>query len=393
LKIGGEKMQEKTTNSLDKSEESQMLLASKQASNDDELTFGDIFERNEILDTLRGFTIMYVIFVHCLYWLGLFNGNYSSVIKSFFLIEMPLFFFITGASNSLSKKRTIIDFYLSRFQRVLLPYWIYCVLCIILTIIIQKIIPFEQDEYFSISLPTVFQPVSKVAYLTGTLWFVPVYLYVILLFPLLKWYYERHENDNKKYIPLIVFPIMLANNGWEMIYDARMVLFYGFWMYSGMFFQKLDMYESIKNKRKIIPIISGCALLVVWFVQKNIAYANMQTNKFPPNIVFMIYTLGGLLTFYLLSRHILNFISILRKNQLFNWIYEQYIESAYTIYLYHPLSFLSILIVLEKTPTVKGYLYNNQWLCFFVYMVLTIPMCAVLGRLFSWGERIKIKHW
>jgi hypothetical protein len=306
---------------------------------------------------------------------------------------MPFFFFLAGSSNSLGKKRTIIRFYLSRFQRILLPYWIYGIFCVILTIIARKIIPFEQEKYFSINLPNFFTPVSKVPYLTGALWFVSVYLYVILLFPLLKWYYDRHENDNKKYIPLILLSIMLVNNGWETLYDAKMILFYGFWMYLGIFFKNFDMYGSIKDKRKIMPVVIFCALCIVWFIQKNRSYANMQTNKFPPNIVFLVYSFGSLATFYILSKYILNFIGILRNNKLFNWIYKQYIENCYTIFLYHPLSFLPILFILNKIPNIKDWLFSHQLICFLVYMVLTIPMYAVIGKLFSWGEKIKIKLW
>jgi peptidoglycan/LPS O-acetylase OafA/YrhL len=196
--------------------------------------FDNVGHRNRDIDTLRGFAMMYVIFIHCLYWIGLFNGKYSSVIKSLFLIEMPLFFFIAGASNSLGRKRKLFNFYFSRFQRILLPYWIYGIICIALTIIAQKMMHFEQLRYFSLSIPNFFIPISNVPYLTGALWFVSVYLYIILLFPFLKWYYERHENDNGKFIPLLVFPLLLGNNGWEVLYDAKMVFFYGFWTYLAM---------------------------------------------------------------------------------------------------------------------------------------------------------------
>ena len=62
-------------------------------------------QRDENIDILRGFTMMYVVFVHCLYWAGLFNGTFSSVFKSLFLIEMPLFFFIVRVQVMLWVKR------------------------------------------------------------------------------------------------------------------------------------------------------------------------------------------------------------------------------------------------------------------------------------------------
>lgn len=305
---------------------------------------------------------------------------------------MPFFFFIAGASNVLGRKRTLLRFYASRFQRILLPYWIYGILCILITAAAKRIIPLEQKNYFSFTIPTLFSPLSKLPYLTGALWFVPIYLFVILLFPLLKWYYEQYENDIKNILPLILFALLLINKGWEVLYEARMILFYGFWMYLGLFFSKLDWYGSVKSKRNILPGIIICAGAVLWFLQKNRDYANMQTNKFPPNIVFLIYTFGALSVFYLLSSYILKGICKLRKNFIFNWIYKQYIDNCYTIFLYHPFSFLFLYIVLQYSG-LRAVLFKNEWLCLSLYILVTIPMNAVIGKIFSWCEKIKIKEW
>ncbi|MDR2511322.1 MAG: acyltransferase [Bacteroidales bacterium] len=67
--------------------------------------------RNEKLDIFRGLAMIWVILTHCLYWLG-----YFSSIKSFLLIEMPLFFFISGASNGMSNKKSLKGFYTNRFE-------------------------------------------------------------------------------------------------------------------------------------------------------------------------------------------------------------------------------------------------------------------------------------
>jgi len=233
----------------------------------------DLPQRDNVLDILRGLAMIYVIFIHCIYWINIFNGRYSSTIKSLFLIEMPLFFFIAGASNSMGKQKGVLRFYFSRFQRILLPYWIYGIICIILTILAKKVITFEQEKYFFVNLPMLFSPVSSLPYMTWTLWFVPIYLYVMLAFPLLKWYYERHERENKKYIPLIIFALLLCNTGWEVLYEAKMVIFYCFWTYLGLFYRRINWNEPLRNKIKSLPVIIFCALIILWFIQKT---ENMQ---------------------------------------------------------------------------------------------------------------------
>jgi hypothetical protein len=148
---------------------------------------------------------------------------------------------------------------------------------------------------------------------------------------------------------------------------------------------------TIKNKIKIMPVILFCAILLIWIVKKGNHGFNMQNNKFPPNVVFLIYTVGALLTLYLFSKYIINGLNYVRKNKVFDWIYKQYIENCYSMFLYHPLSFL-ILYVFFSYSGLNEYIFKNQWICFFVYIITTIPMTAIIGKLFSWTEKITIKN-
>lgn len=53
-------------------------------------------KRDKGLDVLRGVAMSLVILVHCFYWVYFFKGQYSMIIKSLFLIEMPLFSLLVG---------------------------------------------------------------------------------------------------------------------------------------------------------------------------------------------------------------------------------------------------------------------------------------------------------
>jgi hypothetical protein len=183
---------------------------------------------------------------------------------------------------------------------------------------------------------------------------------------------------------------LVSYHGGEALYEAKMVFFYGFWTYSGLFFKKMDVPGSIKSKRKIIPAIVLCAITVLWFVTGDLRFADMQGNKFPPNIVFLIYTTGALLTFYLFSKHIINGLNFLIRNKPFSWIYKQYIENCYSMFLYHPLAFLA-LYVFFRYSGLREYVFSNQWICMLIYMLITIPTTAIIGKFFSWAERISIK--
>ena len=59
---------------------------------------------------------------------GLTNFYYVAVdswIVSMLLFEMPLIFYISGAAYKLSRKKSLKELIVSRFYRVILPYYVY----------------------------------------------------------------------------------------------------------------------------------------------------------------------------------------------------------------------------------------------------------------------------
>lgn len=79
-------------------------------------------ERDKQLDLYRGLSMIYVVcFIHVIYWLKI--G--SEPILSLMLFEMPIIFFISGASLSFRKEpRSFWNTLCSRFKRVVIPYYI-----------------------------------------------------------------------------------------------------------------------------------------------------------------------------------------------------------------------------------------------------------------------------
>lgn len=80
--------------------------------------------------------IYVVCFIHVIYWLKI--G--SEPILSLMLFEMPIIFFISGASLSFRKEpRSFWNTLCSRFKRVVIPYYIYAVLMIALVAILTLV--------------------------------------------------------------------------------------------------------------------------------------------------------------------------------------------------------------------------------------------------------------
>jgi len=352
-------------------------------------------KRDTTIDIFRGIAMIWVLIIHSLFWTGVFKTGVEYTVKSFLLIEMPLFFFLAGASNYMSKRKSILNFYFTRLQRIIIPYWIYAVICIVLTsiiailqhskinnlLIMKWLIPFGAQE-------------TSLQFLTWALWFIPVYLLIIITFPFLRMYLDKQRKKILKILPLLIFAICLVLmdfykiSGTTFFYYTRMLIFYCFWIYLGMFYNILKDNIHI-NKLKNIILFIICVVTSVLLVLTPYYSLDMQINKFPPNFLFLLYTLGALSLMYYFSNHIVILVKFLCKNIVIDWIFKQYINSGYTIYLFHPFAMLLINRSMGFFK-VGSFMANHNYITFFVYIILVIPLGAVLGKLFSWTEKIKI---
>ncbi|MDR2512887.1 MAG: acyltransferase [Puniceicoccales bacterium] len=351
---------------------------------------------DENIATLRAFAMMHVLVVHSLFW-PVHPELYSdaSIFRALFLFEMPLFFFLTGACNK-SGKRGILNFYFSRFQRIVPAYLVYCLLGAALTFATGKGLRqgFSDIFYLFSVFPPPGAPVTHLPYLTRALWFVPVYLSIVLILPLLQ---RIHHSCRQPYacIPfvgcaLILFALVFFSfpgnprTGNILSY----VIFYSFWAYLGFYYDRLDLRAAVKTKIKVIPLIIVCFSITGVFVYGNKNFSDMQANKFPPNFVFLAYSLGVMGLLYLFYSTLHRFLAFCRCLPAFAWIFTQYSTHTYTIFLYHPLCFLAIKF-LSEWLALWDKLCAHPFLCISVHAVLAIPLGAILGRFLSWPERIK----
>lgn len=357
-----------------------------------------IHDRDGDLDLIRMFAMLWVILVHCIFWMGLWDSGTALTLRSFILFEMPLFFFVTGAVLYKSKTN-FKKFYLRRFQRILIPYWVYAILCVLLNIIL---VVFLQGDYldvgaliFSWILP-IDQYISYVPYLTGALWFIPIYLLVILFFPLLKYMRGKIEstfprNGWVSWLPLIV-PVLIimlldvTNANFAGISYFRETVFYLFWVYLGTF------YDSIKDlsRRRVVfalIIVAMSALLICLFGQLGLYSYYMQNNKFPPNIMFVLFSICAMVMLYLLKDILLKGFKILLQTPL-KIVLNEFKNHCYSVYLYQTFAFCALYLIMHIfiLPICN---ITSPYLLLIVYLVITIPLCAFFGKVFGIIEKIQ----
>ena len=235
--------------------------------------------------------MFWVIVVHVLYWADFFTDPYINLLKSFCLFEMPLFFFVTGASHSFRKINGYFRFIGRRFQRILIPYWIFAVICALLSI--GKLgINGDMDfltgvKIFLSWMIPVNRQITPVPYLTWALWFVPVYLCVITILPVLKQMKDSARKIEFAFLLTGIFVLTcFLKMGW-----FQHVAFYSFWTYVGLFYRDIKAAAEQKNTRRyfLYSATAGAAAVCILYLAGQTL--NMQVNKFPPNIMFLVFSI------------------------------------------------------------------------------------------------------
>ncbi|MDO5708042.1 MAG: acyltransferase [Andreesenia angusta] len=298
-----------------------------------------IQKRDEDLDLLRAFSIFWVMIVHCLYWPNILD---QGVGISILLIEMPIIFFITGASNIYAKKRSLMNFYKRRLLRVLKPYEVFAIINIILLYITHQDINFTNIIRWI--LPYGYQ-YTDIFFLPWHLWFMPVYILLVLILPILLFFYRK--NISKYYIVLVQFALILFYFKPELLSNSKLefyiptVLFYSFWTAIGFEFKRIR--ELRRNNNMILPLVFtllGIGIMyMIYRTNPEISF-NMQDNKIPVKLMFSAYSLIAMSVFYILAPGIIFVLKKLKDFKYFNLIINSYNVNGFSIYLFHPFIFL-----------------------------------------------------
>lgn len=340
--------------------------------------------------------MMYVIFIHCLFWFG--YGK--EVNRSFFLIEMPLFFAITGMAHVFAKMDNYPQYILSRLERILIPYFAYAAIVILLNFNHFLRRNALNQDFFQLALSWI-NPfgnhISAIPYLPWAIWFVPVYLIIMLLIPVLKNAFMR-SHSIYRILPIL---FLIGINFYFSFISKRIhdpwqsVFFYSIWIYLGFWF-----IEAIYNhpfRKNLFPCIAISAISLIIFIillWKGPALGyhltiNMQRNKFPPNLLFLFYSLILTPFIALFSNQIHSILISLKKFKIWKWIFSQYQNNCYSIFLVHPIAFLIVSKMLKICTVPPPTLHTMRWTIPFIW-ISVIVIAAVLGHFFSIIERKRI---
>lgn len=319
--------------------------------------------RDVQLDCYRALTMIYIVCViHVLYWYWF----QFETLCSLALFEMPLIFFIAGASQSYGGiknfKRTIIN----RSKRVLVPYYIFVIFLLAFFYVCSVMNINFEGESIDLTLLGI-TGIIKILATGGSVhipyfgytWFISCYLIISCSLPL----QQRIIAKYPKHLYIIVMAGLFLlcritdTQSFENILEN--VLLYNFFYILGYLY-----YNKIGPKHIIAIGIIPMVVSLYWFIHGEAI--PMYRHKFPPDAIFMIYCFCVLC---LLG-------AVLGKIKIkYNYILKLWNDRGYTIYLYQSISHFMVYKLTDGWRTAVG----NEPLVFIVSSLLVFIFATALS--------------
>lgn len=283
--------------------------------------------RDKELDICRGAIMIYITcFIHLMYWEGVSAGIFAGEWVSVILFEMPVIFYIAGASYLLSEKKCFWKYVRSRVKRVVVPYWKYLLLCLpgIVLVDILRGRMFTIGDVCSFLL---FDP-RPMSHLFSHTWFILPYLLISFCMPALFWCIDRYRLPFWLFFAGLFLLLVGIPGSPELVQMVIAYLLFTIW---GMYYK-----QNIKWQYVACAIFSAFYLAYTLLVENR--PFNMQLNKFPPNGMFVSYCFLLLVAGGSFLRkaviYMYNRFAVVRQQ------IDIYAKDGYSIYLIHPFSLI-----------------------------------------------------
>nr|WP_315215418.1 acyltransferase family protein [uncultured Flavobacterium sp.] len=314
--------------------------------------------RNNIIDSLKGFAILLMVFGHLIQFTSIDNSYLSNPIYIFiYSFHMPLFMMISGFFFSKSlNQRSLNNVLNNRVVTVLLPYFSWTTIFIIIWFVLKG----NNLSFLELLLKyfETFLFVSK-------LWFLWV-LFICILLTSLNIYIQRYIGKISIFFLLLFIYLLPETEMLGLINIKYMFPFFILGYCNNKYYNKLN---------KWIPYISGISLLLypimLFFWEKENFSFVIDFKNIEPIIYKYITAFSGILMIIFVFKKIytkfqFNYLERIGKNSI-----AIYIISDYFIEL---MSYLKFLIP-------NNYFYNS--LIFLILTLLIAEICLIIEKLLN----------
>ena len=293
--------------------------------------------RDTQLDACRALAMAYIVCViHAIYWFGLFN----EWVRSILLFEMPVIFFIAGASQQLAKPKNTLQTIANRCRRLLPTYYIFLACLMVLMLFTTWLSPrighlnadmrqIPAHDYLKILLTGG----SEYVPFYGYTWFISCYLIISCTLPLQRRIINLVSPHSSRYVVLLLL-VCIAFNFIHlpmMEREVKNIVFYNFFYIIGYLY-----YRRLPIKTIVLLAIVPTIITVALFITGEAL--PMQDHKFPADIVFLLFGTTAILLLALVFQHI-KFPSQEENHGKHAALLSLWNRQGYVIYIWQTITF------------------------------------------------------
>ena len=252
-------------------------------------------QRDNSLDFLRGWAAINIIFIHTCFWTG--EAYVPVYIRSLsLLVDVPFFFFLSGWSFSYVNSfwqsiRGLLDIY----KKYLIFLLYYIALLYIVGRHTGNFSGFNLQNFYS-NLFFLPKGQSALPVVMGSIWFMPVYFAVVPVGSyVLSRLWHSAAGDKKLYqkqclacLVIVAMGLLYTFLGYKFFYFSLTVLFYLFFYLLGMVCSKIRI-NAFAWAALLIMLDLAVIKTLGGYLELDIGV--MQNMKFPPNIIYLLYSL------------------------------------------------------------------------------------------------------
>ena len=345
-------------------------------------------QRDAFLDYLRTIAMIEVLIVHVVYW-GDFLDERFEVIQSFLVFEMPLFFFVAGATSTMKPIPSWQKYVTTRWRKILIPYSIFAIITITTSFLFCHAYHLPQEWSVPKLILSWFilngHQLCYIEYVPYSTWFLMFYLIIILFIPFL-----QKAKTTKPLITGLILFIGVITGDFLKLDKIQNTLTYTLWVYLGMFHKEIrTALCETKHRKHAIGLITGLATILLILFMYGISL-NMQDNKFPPNTIFFIYGIIMVTCILLQEKTINRFFNWIRRYRIGRTIITCYGQHSLIVCFYHAYIFnFTIPFARNIIPIHNA---ADEVLKCMICFTLSFVGATILACMFQWTNKLAISR-
>jgi peptidoglycan/LPS O-acetylase OafA/YrhL len=327
-------------------------------------------EDMDFISYARGVAILSIVFGHVGgYWYFQPYSSYLHVCGSSF------FFFLSGSVlyHSYHRAQSTKSYYIKRLSSLLVPYYLICILSLIVYYSVNKSLP-NADIHKILEWLFIHPSKKDMPFPLGQLWFLYTYVYIISFSPIIFYLYNKWRN-----LFLLILAALVSLATIQYFYNIRDTItifafkLYYFPFYNIFFMLGVLLFSKKRDYKNIFTVVLAVIIIlmisVVFYAQGDV-FQNIDKYVENQNIIYVLLTFAFILIVLFNKYEIVTFVRryfFLHHSLLF------FHKHTFSVYLLHSFSIYIVELILK----INGYVIDDAISGLGKFILVLIIVCLM----------------